>query len=71
MEDLRQYTVYPMVMGTIDDTYENGMHKGLFPPTPWFVPYLIKYWYERRHEGSWRFSPCDGFGKPRELMFLG
>lgn len=70
MEDLRQYTVSPTVMGTIGDTYENGMHKGLFPPTPWSVLCLIKYLYERRYAGNWRFSPCDGFGKPDPLMFL-
>jgi hypothetical protein len=57
-----------MVMGCIDDTYEGGIHKGLFPQSPFFVPYLVKYWYERRHAGTWKFSPCDGFGKPRPLV---
>lgn len=65
-----KYTLFPLFFGCVDDTYENSFHKGAFPPTPWFVPYLIKYWYGRRYSGSWRFSPCDGFGRPRPLMFL-
>lgn len=24
-----------------------------------------------RHEGAWRFLPCDVWGRPRELPFLG
>ncbi|MCJ1458856.1 hypothetical protein MMC28_009230 [Mycoblastus sanguinarius] len=68
--DCDKSTVYPFVMGTVDWTYEGGMHRGLFPPVPFFMPYLIKYWYERRYGGCWRFSPCDGFGNPRPLLFL-
>lgn len=58
-------------MGTIDNHYEAGMDKVVFPPFPFFVPYLVKHWYERRYAGSWRFSHCNGWGSPRPLIIPG
>ncbi|KAK5632362.1 hypothetical protein RRF57_008076 [Xylaria bambusicola] len=40
-----------------------------FPPFPWFMPYLAHYAFAVRN-GSWRFNPCDFWGKPRPLAFV-
>lgn len=60
--------VPPMVLGLVDKTYEGGMHNpfGLH----WTVPYLVKYLLSRKHQGSWRFLPCDMFGQPKPLAFV-
>ena len=55
-------------MGSRDVTFENGMHT--WPPVPFFVPYIVHYYFERRHSGAWRFGPSDTYGKPRKLAFL-
>lgn len=55
-------------MGSRDVTFEHGMHT--WPPVPFFVPYLVHYFFERRHRGAWRFSPSDTYGRPRKLAFL-
>ncbi|KAH6717074.1 hemerythrin HHE cation binding domain-containing protein [Leptodontidium sp. MPI-SDFR-AT-0119] len=62
--------VLPVGLGANDTTFEGGIH-AWWPPFPFFVPYLVKFWYMRKHRGAWRFCPCDVFGKPRELAFLG
>ncbi|KAF2480930.1 hypothetical protein BDY17DRAFT_202700 [Neohortaea acidophila] len=59
------YDVFPAVLGAIDKTYEGG-HP--FPPLPWVLPYLIKYWFAAGN-GAWRFNPCDFWGRPRPLHF--
>ncbi|ROV92482.1 hypothetical protein VSDG_06726 [Cytospora chrysosperma] len=59
------YSVFPCVLGTADKTYEGGNE---FPPLPWFLPYLVKYWFAAGN-GAWRFSPCDFWGRPRPLAF--
>ncbi|KXJ88328.1 hypothetical protein Micbo1qcDRAFT_190081 [Microdochium bolleyi] len=59
------YTVFPCVLGCADKTYEGGND---FPPLPWIMPYLVKYWFARG-VGAWRFNPCDFFGQPRPLCF--
>jgi len=63
------YRMIPMGLGAVDKTFEGGKHKK-WPPFPWFVPYLCKFWFYGRHKGSWRFSPCTVFGIPRELPFV-
>ncbi|KAF2742619.1 hypothetical protein M011DRAFT_472079 [Sporormia fimetaria CBS 119925] len=60
-------TILPMVLGCADKTYEGGRHA--FPPFPFFVPYLIDWWFAGYHRGAWRFCPCDMYGRPRELLF--
>ncbi|KAH7312948.1 hypothetical protein BKA65DRAFT_149307 [Rhexocercosporidium sp. MPI-PUGE-AT-0058] len=62
--------ILPIALGANDTTFEGGVH-AWWPPFPFFVPYLVKFWYMRKHSGAWRFSPCDVFGRPRELEFLG
>jgi len=62
------HTDFPWFLANHDKSYENGVLA--WPPVPFFVPYLIKYWYSRKHAGAWRFCSCDYFGKPRPLQFL-
>ncbi|KAK7897638.1 hypothetical protein LTR67_004267 [Exophiala xenobiotica] len=65
--DCFQYRIGPLVFGTADRTFEGGMHD--FPSVPFFVPYIIHYWFARRHRGVWRFNPCTMWRDPRELAF--
>ncbi|KAK0102007.1 hypothetical protein ONS96_005975 [Cadophora gregata f. sp. sojae] len=70
MKDMKnQDLVLPLALGANDTTFEGGLHSW-WPPFPFFVPYLVKYWYMRKYWGAWRFCPCDVFGNPRELEFL-
>jgi len=55
-------------LGAIDRSFEGGKFKK-WPPLPWFVPYLVYFWFGRKHKGSWRFSPCTYWGVPKELPF--
>lgn len=58
----------PLALGCVDKTYEGGIHKD-FPPFPFFVPYIVHYWYSRKFAGAWRFCPSDFWGRPKELYF--
>lgn len=60
--------MFPLAFGCIDAGFEGRMHR--FPPVPGFVSYVVKYWFARKHQGAWRFNPCDMWGVPRELTFL-
>ncbi|PGH07224.1 hypothetical protein AJ79_06328 [Helicocarpus griseus UAMH5409] len=59
------HDVFPTVLGCADKTYEGGHD---FPPLPWVLPYLIKYWFAAGN-GAWRFNPCDWWGQPQPLEF--
>ncbi|KAI1149554.1 hypothetical protein F4825DRAFT_468950 [Nemania diffusa] len=61
------FEMVPMVLGSADKTHEGGQD---FPPFPWVMPYLAKYGFASRN-GAWRFNPCDFWGKPRPLAFVG
>ncbi|KAI1818752.1 hypothetical protein GGS20DRAFT_581145 [Poronia punctata] len=61
------YTLVPMVLGTADRTYPGSAD---FPPFGWFMPYLVNYWFGVGN-GAWRFHPCDFWGRPRPLAFVG
>jgi hemerythrin-like domain-containing protein len=63
-----QDEIFPLVLGLVDNTFEGGTHK--FPPLPWFAPYVIHYWFGRKHAGAWRFNPSDMWGNPRPLLFV-
>ncbi|KAL1872622.1 hypothetical protein Plec18167_006740 [Paecilomyces lecythidis] len=61
-----KHVVPPMVLGLRDVTFQGGNNWPAMPPlSEWFVHYL----FARRHSGSWRFLPCDTWGKPRPLPF--
>jgi len=59
--------IIPCVLGCADKTYEGG---NPFPPLPFFIPYLVQYWFAAKNKGAWRFLPCDMWGRPRPLMFV-
>ena len=61
--------VLPLVLGLSDRTYERDIQD--FPPVPWFLPYLVHYWFARKHAGAWRFCPSDVQSKPRSCSLLG
>lgn len=60
--------VPPMVLGLCDKTFQGGNN---WPVLPWIAPHIVHYLLERKHAGSWRFLPCDAWGKPRPLALLG
>ncbi|PVH98118.1 hypothetical protein DM02DRAFT_58619 [Periconia macrospinosa] len=59
--------IAPLVFGTADRGFENGMHD--FPSVPFFVPYIIHYLFGLKHRGAWRFNPCTIWRDRRELAF--
>ncbi|PGH16850.1 hypothetical protein AJ79_01494 [Helicocarpus griseus UAMH5409] len=63
------YRDAPVALGCNDVTFPVDGDLRSYPPIPSFVKYISKYILERRYAGSWRFNPCDGFGKPRPLAF--
>ena len=65
--DLQQYDVFPLVLGSADKSHLGGND---WPPLPWFIPYVIKHWFGRRHAGAWRFNASDFWGNPVPLHFL-
>jgi hemerythrin-like domain-containing protein len=60
--------VPPMVLGLCDKTFQGGNN---WPKMPMGSAYLVHYLLVRKHSGAWRFLPCDTFGQPRPLAFLG
>ncbi len=61
--------MFPLFLGLVDADYEGGIQK--FPDMPFFMPWIVRYWFARSHWGSWRFLPCDFWGRRRELQFVG
>ncbi|KAL1989027.1 hypothetical protein VTN96DRAFT_5790 [Rasamsonia emersonii] len=54
----------PMVLGLRDVTFQGGNQWPAMPPlSEWIVHYV----FARKHSGSWRFLPCDTWGRPRPL----
>ncbi|CZT04722.1 uncharacterized protein RAG0_11084 [Rhynchosporium agropyri] len=58
--------LFPIVLGTTDIGYEGNC---VWPELPGFVKSLVHYWYERKYQGVWRFSPCSTWGEKRPLTF--
>ena len=59
--------IFPMVLGLCDKSFPGAED---FPPAPWIAPYLIHYWFARRHAGAWRLLPSDMWGRRRDLPFV-
>ncbi|KAL1965836.1 hypothetical protein VTN77DRAFT_5157 [Rasamsonia byssochlamydoides] len=59
--------VPPMVLGLRDVTFEGG---NKWPAMPPLSELFVHYIFARKHAGSWRFLPCDTWGKPRPLAFV-
>ncbi|KAH7130280.1 hypothetical protein B0J11DRAFT_248338 [Dendryphion nanum] len=62
------HVVVPLALGCADRT---AVGSEGFPPIPFFLPFLCAYVFSRKHKGAWRFSPCDAWGKPQPLQFVG
>ncbi|KAI0144615.1 hypothetical protein GGR57DRAFT_322407 [Xylariaceae sp. FL1272] len=62
------YRIAPLVFGTADRSFEDGIHD--FPSVPFFVPFVIDRVYGRRYRGAWRFNPCTISRDRRELAFV-
>ncbi|PMD50073.1 uncharacterized protein K444DRAFT_638277 [Hyaloscypha bicolor E] len=60
-------TIFPLVCGARDTTYEGGCS---WPGFPFFVPYMVDYVFAGKHRSVWRFNPSTMQGKPRPLLFL-
>jgi hypothetical protein len=67
MTDLLQTTVFPMVCGARDVTFEGGC---TWPGFPSFVPLVVDYLFARKFRSVWRFNPSTMYGKPQPLHFL-
>ncbi|PVH72966.1 hypothetical protein DL98DRAFT_520179 [Cadophora sp. DSE1049] len=59
----------PFLIVNADVTYEGGIHGARFPPFPWFVGQIFRWWYIPQLKGAWRFASCDDYGMPKELPF--
>jgi hypothetical protein len=59
----------PLLIGCGDSTFQLDGQVRPFPPVPFFMPYLVRYVFGRRHARSLRFCPSDEFGRPRKLKF--
>ncbi|KAL9069922.1 MAG: hypothetical protein Q9161_005236 [Pseudevernia consocians] len=44
-----QEEVFPFALSLADTTYEGGIHKN-FPPVPFFIPYIVHYWFSYNAE---------------------
>jgi hypothetical protein len=68
IDRLDKFTVQPLLLQSRDTTFEGG---NAWPG--WSVPaiHAVTDRLAPRYAGSWRFMPCDVWGKPRELPFLG
>ncbi|KAK4494426.1 hypothetical protein PRZ48_014724 [Zasmidium cellare] len=60
--------MFPLAFGCSDKGFEGGKHK--HPPVPYVMKMVVKYWFARKHQGAWRFCPCDFDGTPKRLYFL-
>ncbi|KAI0133465.1 hypothetical protein BJ170DRAFT_715498 [Xylariales sp. AK1849] len=63
-----RYLVPPMIMRMRDTTYEGG---NSWPGLSVLAVHAIADRLSPAHAGAWRFLPCDIWGRPRELPFLG
>ncbi|KAM6478282.1 hypothetical protein HDV62DRAFT_394350 [Trichoderma sp. SZMC 28011] len=60
--------IFPIVFGSSDGAFEGA---GDWPEVPGPVRLLVHYWFERKHQGAWRFSPSTTWGVKRPLAFTG
>jgi hypothetical protein len=60
----------PCIITNMELHTEGGIHDSLWPPMPWFVLFMFRWWHIPKHKGAWRFSSCDSYGNPRDLPFV-
>lgn len=69
---LDPFTALPMIVRLRDITYDGRTHDGgVWPRLSVPALHAIADRLSPKHAGSWRFLPCDVWGRPRELEFLG
>lgn len=51
-----------------DVTFKDGFMAS-WPPMPWIVKAIVKFWFMGKHKSWWRFAPCDANGRPQKLPF--
>jgi hypothetical protein len=60
--------LFPIVFGSSDASYEEGF---TWPEAPAPIRYVVHYFFERKYQGAWRFSPSTTWGERRPLLFTG
>jgi hypothetical protein len=63
-----RFIVPPMLMRLRDTTFEGG---NSWPGLSVLAVHAVDDRLSPAHAGAWRFLPCDVWGKPRALPFLG
>lgn len=61
----------PLMFGCVDKTIPTVPGTADWPPVPFYLSYMNHLWFTRKHQSIWRFNPCDNWGRPRPLPFLG
>lgn len=52
-----------------DKSFDDGVY-GSWPPMPWFVTIIAKWFWFPKNKAWWQFAPCDANGAPRALPFV-
>jgi len=60
----------PVLLTNLDNSFEKPYHDSIWPPFPWIAFKIFAWVYIPRHKGTWRFSCCDSYGRPKELQFV-
>ncbi|OTB12373.1 hypothetical protein K445DRAFT_321105 [Daldinia sp. EC12] len=69
---LDPYTTLPLLVRLRDATYDpRTADGGVWPRLSVPALHLVADRLSQKHAGAWRFLPCDVWGRPRELGFLG
>ena len=58
----------PFLLANNDATFENGLFAH-WPPFPWFVRLVIRFWFFPKKKQLWRFGSATASGQPKELPF--
>ncbi|KAI1381050.1 hypothetical protein F4677DRAFT_209951 [Hypoxylon crocopeplum] len=66
-----RFAVPPMLVRLRDATFAGSGDAAAWPQLSVPALHAIADRLSPRHAGSWRFLPCDVWGRPRELEFLG
>lgn len=62
-----KFRVAPLMFMCHDEAFKIDGESYRFP-VPFFVPYLNKFYYTRRHGGAWEFAPCDLWQHPKSRI---
>jgi len=70
MTDVFKEYELPFAIVNMDVTFEAPIHKGKWPPMPWYVLLLFRLVHIPKHKEAWRFASCDAQGFPKDLPFV-